>query len=88
MQIISSDNIEQKIAILGNFDGVHLGHQRLFNEAIKRAKEKGYKTMIYTFYEYPAKVDNRITTLSEKIDFFSELPIDYLYLSEFYQHVD
>jgi riboflavin kinase/FMN adenylyltransferase len=88
MQIISNDNIEQKIAILGNFDGIHLGHQRLFNEAIKRAKEKGYKTMIYTFYEYPAKVDNRITTLSEKIDFFSELPIDYLYLDEFYEIKD
>ena len=86
----ASDNmsLEKKIVILGNFDGIHLGHQKLFEEAKKRAKETNYKTMIYTFYEYPGKLNNRITTLSEKVDFFDEINIDYLYLDDFYDVKD
>lgn len=71
------------IVILGNFDGVHRGHREIFENAVKRAKEKGYKTVVYTFREYPQKKSARITTPSEKIFLIDECGIDYTYLDEF-----
>lgn len=73
----------KNIVILGNFDGVHKGHKTIFNKAIERAKKIGYKTVIYTFREYPQKKSTRITTPSEKLYLLNECGIDYIYLEEF-----
>ncbi|MBE2990323.1 adenylyltransferase/cytidyltransferase family protein, partial [Sneathia sp. DSM 16630] len=42
-----------RVAILGNFDGVHMGHQRLIKKAIDFAKKNGYETVVYTFSTLP-----------------------------------
>ena len=41
---------------IGFFDGVHLGHRRLIGEMLGRAREKGAKSVVYTFREHPASV--------------------------------
>ena len=45
MQIFDNLNeiksIEETSIALGNFDGVHLGHQKLIRETIEIAKERG-----------------------------------------------
>jgi len=41
---------------IGFFDGVHLGHRKLIGEMLKRAKEKGARSVVYTFREHPASV--------------------------------
>lgn len=41
---------------LGNFDGVHLGHQRLIKELLKQSKIRGLESAILTFEPHPAKV--------------------------------
>lgn len=74
---------EKNIVILGNFDGVHLGHIELINNAIKRAKELNLKVLLYTFREYPKKKDSLITSLSEKLYILNNYDIDYIYLEEF-----
>lgn len=76
-------NKTENVVILGNLDGVHKGHKAIIDEAVKKAKEKGYKTVVYTFREYPQKKSTRITTPSEKIQLIDECNIDYLYLEEF-----
>lgn len=73
----------KNIIILGNFDGIHKGHGKIFEEAVKKAKSKGYKTVIYTFSEYPSKKENRITTSSEKLELINNFDIDYVFLDEF-----
>ncbi|MBP6125623.1 MAG: bifunctional riboflavin kinase/FAD synthetase [Leptotrichiaceae bacterium] len=73
----------KNIIILGNFDGVHKGHKAIFNEAIEKAKKNGYKTVIYTFREYPQNKSKNITTSSEKLYLLNECEIDYIYLDEF-----
>ena len=75
---------EDIVVILGNFDGVHMGHMELINSAIKYAKDRNLKTLLYTFRVLPPKSDNVITTLYEKVDFLNNIiGIDYVYIEEF-----
>ena len=81
-------NIEEikhnkNIVILGNFDGVHKGHQVILQNAVERAKEKELKTIVYTFSEYPKNQQTKITTCSEKAYFLDKNKIDYLCLEQF-----
>lgn len=73
----------KNIVILGNFDGVHAGHQIILKKALNRAKEKKLKTVVYTFSEYPKNQQTKITTSSEKAYLLNEIGIDYLYLENF-----
>lgn len=85
IEIISSTNFTDKtVVILGNFDGVHLGHLELINKAIEKAKNENLQVVLYTFLEYPKKKDTIITTLSEKIYILNKIEgIDFIYLDEF-----
>ena len=46
-------NIEPCCIALGNFDGVHLGHQALIRRAVAKAKESGLKSAVFTFSSHP-----------------------------------
>jgi riboflavin kinase/FMN adenylyltransferase len=41
---------------LGNFDGVHLGHQQLLKRAVAAAAENGGESMLFTFRPHPMTV--------------------------------
>jgi len=41
---------------IGNFDGVHLGHQQLFREVVSVAKENGWTPSVLTFHPHPTRV--------------------------------
>ena len=73
----------KNIVILGNFDGVHKGHQIILQKAITHAKKENLKTIVYTFNEYPKNKQTKITTCSEKAYLLNENGIDYLYLEQF-----
>jgi riboflavin kinase/FMN adenylyltransferase len=38
---------------MGNFDGLHLGHQKVIKKMMERAHEIGGKGMIFTFNPHP-----------------------------------
>ncbi len=44
------------VLTLGNFDGVHLGHQRIFQQVRRKAKEIGGEALAYTFAPHPVQV--------------------------------
>ena len=44
------------VVALGNFDGVHLGHQAILKTAIDRARAAGGTSFALTFSPLPAKV--------------------------------
>lgn len=82
---------EQAVVALGNFDGVHIGHQELIKTSVKVAKEMGIKSLCYTFSNHPknvlAKINNKIgvfppvrfiSSNQEKYEYIESLGIDYI----------
>ncbi|OQC11152.1 MAG: Riboflavin biosynthesis protein RibF [Candidatus Cloacimonetes bacterium ADurb.Bin088] len=43
---------------IGNFDGVHLGHQRILQRLVDLAKQQGYRSVVLTFDSHPAYILN------------------------------
>jgi riboflavin kinase / FMN adenylyltransferase len=44
------------IVSVGNFDGVHCGHQHVVREVVRRARETGSKAMAVTFEPHPLRI--------------------------------
>jgi riboflavin kinase/FMN adenylyltransferase len=74
---------------LGNFDGVHLGHQEIIGRTVESAHAKNRTAVVYTFDPHPRLVLGkapdvpRITTPRERADILEHLGIDVLILAEF-----
>jgi riboflavin kinase/FMN adenylyltransferase len=49
-------SILRPILLMGNFDGIHLGHQALLRRAIDDAKEMGGRSVVLTFEPHPLKI--------------------------------
>ena len=43
-------------ATIGNYDGVHRGHQKVLEKVRMLAKDRGQKTMVVTFDKHPMEV--------------------------------
>jgi riboflavin kinase / FMN adenylyltransferase len=61
MRIIRSlkkaqEHFNNPVLTLGNFDGVHLGHQAIFRKVVSRALEIGGSSIAFTFEPHPLKV--------------------------------
>jgi riboflavin kinase/FMN adenylyltransferase len=78
------EKFTKSIVTLGNFDGLHLGHQELIKMVIRRAKETGGKSLVVTFRPHPLKIlapekcPPLISIYEEKIRLFDKLGIDVL----------
>ncbi len=74
---------------IGNFDGVHLGHQALLRALIEAARQRGLKSAVMTFEPHPREFfspDNapaRLASLREKLELFAEAGIDLVYVCRF-----
>ena len=69
---------------VGNFDGVHRGHQALVAAAVARARETGGAAVVLTFDPHPARVlrpdaaPSALSTLAQKEELVTALGIDRL----------
>lgn len=48
--------LESSVLTIGNFDGVHLGHQQLVETVVREARHYGIPAVVYTFYPHPVKI--------------------------------
>ena len=82
------DNISKSVVTIGNFDGVHKGHQVLIKKTVKFANENNLKSIVFTFENHPInyfknkKIKNIITN-SEKISKIKKLGVDILIMIPF-----
>lgn len=61
------------LVVIGNFDGVHLGHQSLLGQVCREAEERGLEPRMLTFEPHPAVTlgrgaPPRLTTLPRKLE--------------------
>ena len=79
-----SDPFHNAVITIGNFDGVHLGHQALFQEVIERASEIHGTSLAMTFEPHPIRVLQQnghpplITLYEQKIELIERTGIDVL----------
>ena len=52
----SCEKFPKPVLTLGNFDGVHLGHQAIFRRVVERAKAISGTSIAFTFEPHPLKV--------------------------------
>ena len=77
-----------KAITIGNFDGVHKGHQELLNQTIKIARENNLESLIFTFDKFPREIFNpkdfhRLYNNENKESFFKSYEIDTLLSIDF-----
>lgn len=81
------------VACMGYFDGLHLGHQHLFNKTIEIAKSQGMESAIITFDPDPWTVLNNnnnvkhLTPIKEKLLTASKLGVDHMITISFSKDV-
>ena len=84
-----SKSHKSSILLIGNFDGLHIGHQKLFKIAKKYKKKKRLKVGVITFDPIPKmffnkKLENyKILNLSQKINYLKNLDVDFIILKKF-----
>jgi len=77
------------VITIGNFDGVHIGHQALFHEVIERADAIGGTSIAMTFEPHPIRVLKQnghpplITLYDQKVELINKSGIDVLIVVPF-----
>ena len=81
--------LDKSFVTIGNFDGVHLGHQMLFSEVVSRAYHKKGSSVVVTFNPHPLQVIRPeigiklISTYEQKVELISLAGIDVLVVIPF-----
>ena len=79
------------VATIGNFDGVHLGHEAVIRKLEKQGQRLGLPVVVIVFepqpmeYFQPQQVPARLSSLREKVVRLSQLPVDRVFLIRFNQ---
>ena len=93
MKIYRNPNLDQKhlngVIAIGNFDGLHLGHQKVISEAKRKAKKNKIPFGAITFEPVPVmffnkKIKNhRINSLEQKKEQLEKFKLDFLIIIKF-----
>ncbi len=93
MKIYKNFNIDKKFRnsaiAIGNFDGFHLGHQKVIKKGKKIARKKKIKFGLMVFHPLPVMFFNknlknyRIDSLNQKIKSSQKLGVDFIIIKRF-----
>lgn len=92
MLILSNKNdkkLQNTAVTIGNFDGMHLGHQALIKTLVAKARADGLQSVVVTFepqpleFFAPDKAPSRLSTLDEKCQVLETLGVDAVYVLHF-----
>ncbi len=87
--LIINKKHQNSVVAIGNFDGIHLGHQKVINQARQKAKKNRLPFGIITFEPIPTmffnkKIKNhRINSLLQKKNQLKQLKLDFLIIINF-----
>ena len=93
METYSNANLKRKhqkgVLAIGNFDGIHLGHQKVIKDAKRKALKNKLPFGIMTFEPVPVMFfdkrikSHRINSLYQKISQFKKYKLDFLIIIKF-----
>lgn len=79
------NKIEPTVVALGNFDGIHKGHQQIISRTVKEAEAAGLKSAIFTFSNHTSTLlkdvppVKNILYADEKIRLLEGMGVDYMF---------
>ena len=82
-------NHKESILLIGNFDGVHLGHQKLFKLAKLYKKKYKLKIGVINFEPMPKMFFNkslknfRLSSIDQKLNLLNNLKVDFIVTKKF-----
>ena len=82
-------NLSSQVLALGDFDGIHLGHQEVIKRSLRSAETLGQPAAVMTFDPHPravlgqAKYEQSLTPLTAKLEFFAQMGVQYVYIIQF-----
>src|ERR1700681_2302867 len=77
-----SEDARRTAVTVGNFDGLHLGHQKILQSVAERARASGQRAAVITFDPHPMRVlrpdraPRMIQTLSQRLAGFEQMGLD------------
>ena len=80
---------KNSIILIGNFDGLHLGHQKLFKLALSYKKKYNSKIGVINFDPMPKMYFNnslknfKISSVNQKLELLKELKVDFIITKKF-----
>jgi riboflavin kinase/FMN adenylyltransferase len=84
-------NTLPRAVAIGNFDGLHVGHQALLAKTVATAKEQQLTPAVMTFEPHPREffapqnAPARLSSLREKLEYFEEAGIEDVFVLRFNQ---
>jgi riboflavin kinase/FMN adenylyltransferase len=82
-------SFKNPVLTLGNFDGVHLGHQRIFQRVREKTRETGGESIAYTFEPHPLQLLKPerepflLLPMTERLRLIEEMGIDVVICARF-----
>jgi riboflavin kinase / FMN adenylyltransferase len=77
------------VVTMGNFDGIHLGHQALVGNAVAEARQYGTQSVVFTFDPHPLKLlaperaPQMIVRRQDKLDLLEVFGVDAVIVQKF-----
>ncbi len=81
--------LERCVLTVGNFDGLHIGHQAIMQTITSRARARAGVAAVYTFEPHPRRVlqparsPKLLTTLEQKLELFEAAGVDVVVVETF-----
>lgn len=87
---LKREELEDTVAAIGFFDGIHKGHQAVVEHALQIAKKENKQSAVISFHPHPSVVLKKreedvryITTIEEKAALLQSMGVDRLYMITF-----
>jgi riboflavin kinase/FMN adenylyltransferase len=78
----AANGLGPTVAAIGNFDGVHLGHQRILTAVVAEARERGMRAVAVTFDPHPdqflrpSAAPRLLTPMNDRVQLLARTGVD------------
>lgn len=91
-RLISELHLDASACALGMFDGIHVGHVMVLENALREARFRGIPSVVVSFADHPQILTTQtptamLSSLEERLERFENLGFDYALIPTFDEHL-